>query len=625
MTEGSLSSAAVREWPQVRRDVALAVWSLIIHGTERDDESWERARACVQESGEQAIMAAQPFVSPFVSRILHDVAPHVREDANAEAATWEVLQDFAPPRLAGEWPLAERVFARGTNDPIERVIDALRDVEGSVDRWGSFGAAPVVFTWHRERLLAPDVARAWLDALREQTDTHVATLQVELLRRFASWRACAVRKALDVAREHFPDLAADAPTAIEAVNAALTAILERLSTTVREDPDTALRDALRATGPHGKEDAERPADADAWRDPRRVAARLALALWVDVVGPRLSRKALPDALSHPVAIEVAMLHSRVHHVERDGAQASLRFPWGAVRPIDTMDARVIDLAARGGALLGSVLGHQVLRWEVSEGNRQWHDGAPDPRKIEVLRGWRGIAEALQNAHKGAPDQIRAIVHAQAHCSFALPSGGFGNLLVLEEHRGRGPTPGRVALILGDHLMPGYARAMAQDLGTSASARMARKLVPLLPLPPFVGRANDHGAQATFSLYLACALRLQAPELVEAGGALFTTDALLSMAERAGMPRYIGAAPAAIAALVRWTSDGSDAPAMFEVSEGHIGASPVRLHVGKAYQAARDFLVQAGQDEITGRARGKRSAAVKNAQKSGRVRAKRRKP
>lgn len=296
-----------------------------------------------------------------------------------------------------------------------------------------------------------------------------------------------------------------------------------------------------------------------------------------------------------------------------------------MRPIDTMDARVIDLAARGGALLGSVLGHQVLRWEVSEGNRQWHDGAPDPRKIEVPRGWRGIAEALQNAHKGAPDQIRAIVHAQAHCSFALPSGGFGNLLVLEEHRGRGPTPGRVALILGDHLMPGYARAMAQDLGTSASARMARKLVPLLPLPPFVGRANDHGAQATFSLYLACALRLQAPELVEAGGALFTTDTLLSMAERAGMPRYIGAAPAAIAALVRWTSDGSDAPAMFEVSEGHIGASPVRLHVGKAYQAARDFLVQAGQDEITGRARGKRSAAVKNAQKSGRVRAKRRKP
>lgn len=674
------------------RSAAAAVWSILAatpprhlpahdpsygHGSPNGNEASDRAAVeCASSFGEALDLAASRAAAGAADPIFHAhrtgtwiLHPLRRLLADIEASTgaaepvaepalWRLVQEaLAPPDLlgGGAWPMEP-----DTSD-----------------------AATMRFAIWPERIPDPAAAASWLTAFRAQLRT--GAMRAAYLRHEAAPLRNSAAAAAAAAWRFAAELSSDegAAVRVEVAQAALQD--DPLAADARALPALALelqaqigrmREALGMLGAPPADDAaaleqeggilaqderfaafvatmgaagmacavevreraakrgEGPADGlrwGMWTTLQGFALRLATVLWTDLVAPRLARRPRVDALVYPIAVEVTNLHSRAHTLEREGSQAVLRYQWGAVRPIDTLDARIIDIVARGERLLGNVLGHQVLRWEVATGNRQMQlqDLDPgayrDPRKIEAARGWRGIAEALGLTHKGAPDQIRAIVHAQAHCCFALPSGGFGNLLQKEEHPGKGPHPGRVVIVLGDPLMPGYAPAMGRDLGTTATELRARKLVPLLPLPPFVGKPHDHGAQATFAMRLVCEMRLQARDLVEKGGALFSLADLVDMGERAGMPRTITVTagqderrtlPGVLASLDRWTREG-DAAAMFQLVEGRVGGE-VRIHLGEAYAAERDFMNQAGEVEIKAARAGKASHAARTAAKEGRT-------
>lgn len=327
---------------------------------------------------------------------------------------------------------------------------------------------------------------------------------------------------------------------------------------------------------------------------------LARCAWHDIVRAHLLK---PAALVLPVHEEVTRVHSRSFRtVERDG-QLCLSFDGDhAVQIMPSVEFKTIDgLLARGLDLLGSVAGHRVLRWEVTEGHLRALRQEPDPRRLAIEGGWSALADDVGLPERER-DNVRAIVVAQAHCYFNLPHGMGGNLLTYQESRAVGQRRGLVTLVLGDALLPSYVFAVREALGNaSQTARDSRRLVPLVGLPPFVGRRNEHGQQATLSMLVTRELRLYAHELATAGGVCIPLERWAELAAQARVR------PPTLGQLIdRWTCDGDDGPAFLNRVEAD------RFRLGEAYAPAHTFLVEAGQREATGGDLGRKSVQSRRA-------------
>lgn len=347
-----------------------------------------------------------------------------------------------------------------------------------------------------------------------------------------------------------------------------------------------------------------------WADPNvsppgcRFALLLARVLWNDVVASWIKRTA---CLVFPIFENVTRLHSRTNQPEERSGQRILASKDIEIARIEryepltlpTFEMAILEaLLTRGLGLLGSVTAHRVLRWEVFEGHTRALRGDPDARALQVDGGWSGLAHTLGLTSKKAADEVHAIVVAQAHCGFHLPSGARGNLLSYSVVPARGQRKAEVTLILGDALLPHYVFTLRHKLGVaSRAAREAQRLIPMVDLPPFVGREREFGQQATFSLTLVSELRARARELAEQGGIQLDMARMARMAERVGLP--VSLLPRVID---RWLRDGSDGPAFLARIEKD------RYTLGPAHSAAQAFLLEAGQRELAGAEAGKRSGA-----------------
>ena len=333
------------------------------------------------------------------------------------------------------------------------------------------------------------------------------------------------------------------------------------------------------------------------------------ALWKGSIRDRALREITnPPGLVVPVMVGLTRLHTRsLRREEKDGKMV-LTGPGneevaqlGRVEPITlpTFELSVVDeLITRGLDLLGSVTAHRVLRWEVTEGHRRAMQHHPDARALRIPGGWSALMRQLGLANKRAADEVHAIVTAQAHCAFLLPSGAYGNLLSYSVVPARGQRAGEVTIILGDALLPHYVFELRERFGdASRSAREAQRLVPMVDLPPFVGRDNEHGQQATLSLAIVTEMRARARELVEQGGVRIDAQRFTELGSRSGLP-----SPLLSRVLDRWTRDGTDAPAFLEKTNRD------RYTLGASHAAARTFLLEAGQREQEGSDAGQRSTA-----------------
>lgn len=341
----------------------------------------------------------------------------------------------------------------------------------------------------------------------------------------------------------------------------------------------------------------------AWQDPTEdggpIGAPFLLPLtkaaWERIVRPAVERERKNrPALVIQVHEDVTRIHSRTHVIEDVSGQRSLVFdagdPIAIVPPVPTVDAEVFHkLAAsiqRGAAMLGSVPAHKALRWEISEGHARVINGVPDARTLVVDGGWSVFAhDYLGMSKKGAADDLRDIVRAQSAVRLTLPDGSFGNMLALRESEARGRRRGRIEVVLGTMLLPHYTFELSDKLSGRA-LNDARRLVPVVGLPPFVGRANEHGAQTTLSMLVVREMRIRATELVTHGGVAIDLDRWARLAMEAGVK------PNTLPALIdRWTRDGDDAPAFLRVT------APGRYTLGDADLLARAFLEAAGRASI----------------------------
>ncbi len=507
----------------------------------------------------------------------------------------------------------------------------------------SYHARMLALTIAKRRSVQAGHVDAFVSQLKKTREVPAAALQL-LLDAFSehAQKLCEQAwsedkpKSLWVGRGSEPSSRVDRPddgAAALGTNELPTREIEAVEESSMLRPDAKLVAYLESIGPNGKAIAEGIRDKarslwaehkktggtkvwQRWLDPDsedmmfpRWAKALLQVLWLDVVTPQLERAAIkPASLVMAIAEPVTHLFSRVHREEERNGQRVLPLPGDVIVRVakdaaaigaDTLNAIMVD---RGIKLLGSVAAHRVLRWQIFTAHRQALEENPDPRVIRVDGGWSVLAnDVLKMEGKKAPDQVRDIIEAMHATELPLPPQGvYSRLLIRTVYPAVGRRQGRIELVLGTALLPDYVHSLKRLMGTSHDARRALRLVPVLELPPFVGRNNEHGAQATFSMLLVAHLRDHARELVQEGGVRIDDPTLVRLADAAGLPRS-SVAPV----MDRWFHDGDDGPALLKRAGD-------RITLGDAHQVALKFIEQGGQLELDGAEAGKKGVARRRA-------------
>jgi hypothetical protein len=341
---------------------------------------------------------------------------------------------------------------------------------------------------------------------------------------------------------------------------------------------------------------------------RNFIARFTLALWVDRVLPRLKKPAALAMLVHDPVVDLFSGFSRLRREEERNGQRVLSLPGDVLVRVLTRDNDdLIDSSSldRGLKLFGSVTGHKLLRWQIYTAHRQAIDHNPDPRVIRVEGGYAALAHDLLGLKgRKAAIMVRSIIEAEHSIDIPLPPRGeYVRLLIRRYRQAVGQRPAYLELVLGTVLLPDYVHELQQVYGNkSLESRRATRLVPVLPIPPLIGRDNEHGAQATLSMLLVAYLRDHARDIVQHGGVTLNRSTLVELARRAAFPYSADLDRL----LERWTSDGDDGPAMLKL----IG--PNRYTLGDAYAAARAFIEEGGRRELDASDAGKSSVGKRAA-------------
>jgi len=138
------------------------------------------------------------------------------------------------------------------------------------------------------------------------------------------------------------------------------------------------------------------------------------------------------------------------------------------------------------------------------------------------------------------------------------------------------------------------------MGNSQSKREERRLIPVVDMPPLIGRPNDQGAQASFQMETLVEMRKAAKDFVNYGGVIIKPDRFFELADKVELSRNL-----CPKVLDRWLRDGDDAPAFLKL----VGKDCYAL--GEHHKKAQEFIIQAGKKEIKGCKAGKASRAKKN--------------
>lgn len=314
-------------------------------------------------------------------------------------------------------------------------------------------------------------------------------------------------------------------------------------------------------------------------------ARLAYALWLDQVRPKMEEEAarrsrqLP-ALAMPLFRDLVSLGSRAKLATPDMRAAR------GVALLHADTAQVIRDARAGLPLFGSLTFQRFLRWLVGTVAIRTADGEADPAMWTVDGGWKGLAEELGYDSPGDRADLRKIVLTLAHIPFRFPDGSTGNLLAYRDFPAAPGRRSRVTLTVPPPLRPSYVFQLHGDDKT---------LVPFpVKLPPLVGRPRDHGAQADLHLWAMAELRRLAPDVYRHGGGEITLARWEEGAADTGLP--VGSLSPV---LDRW-KEGEDA-VLVEVDRGRYAPADPEILA---------FIKRSGEKEVQGAEGGRRGRKKK---------------
>lgn len=264
--------------------------------------------------------------------------------------------------------------------------------------------------------------------------------------------------------------------------------------------------------------------------------------------------------------------------------------------IAAVDDRIMTKIYRGLGALGNVTGHRLIRSLVLRSHAQWLSGTSAGGLYNVVtyeNGWSGLGEAIGYSKRDNA-QLKAILTAGQHIEWASSEVDGGGLWTWSYHRGGPGTPGRVVVTLSDALTPGLAARMG---GTSPRARLARRLVPELRLPPPVSAIGyEAGWGKVWTLHRLALVELvdKAEGLAKTGSVKITMKRWQKLAKLAGVPQT-----KLTAVLDGWQAgemEPVEAPALLK----YIGADCWNL--ADSHEAEREFIAAGGRLRTAGRRR-----------------------
>ena len=272
------------------------------------------------------------------------------------------------------------------------------------------------------------------------------------------------------------------------------------------------------------------------------------------------------------------------------------------RIVATIDASKAELTAvhNGLAILRSPLGNRLLKNLVLTAHRQAEAGEALFNRVQFDGGYQGMAKALSYAKRDFGELV-ALAKMGQHVNWQSRNDihrGGGWWLVHDKRGGPG-APGFVRFTLADCFLPGFAAGLAQDGGSSLSARLARRLLPELPCEPPMGGLNERSHGAVWVLHRLFLLELvdRAEELAKDGFVVIPMKRFQELAQTAGLPANL-----LERVLKAWTEGESEtAPKMVERN-----GDGWRLALA-TYQPEHDFIVDAGQRRASGRSGGRTKA------------------
>ena len=332
----------------------------------------------------------------------------------------------------------------------------------------------------------------------------------------------------------------------------------------------------------------RPEAVHKWEEVLYLPKVLGDFLWVVKVAPAIRRhlagqKAALPAIGqeiHRQLVEMCWAPGRQLELIEDGKARLVDAAGNELAEVPLLDPDNFEAIQHGAALLRSLTGQRFFRYVVTEAHRQ--AGKPNAADIFFEGGFRGVATAIGENSKKAPDRIADVL--KAGWSFQRQwAGGEVCGLWTYSHQAKAAQGQRAVLVVtpAPFLRPYYA---IKRLGTER-----RFSVPILPEPEFVGRERDYAAQGVLLQLVGAELLEHREELVTEGGAKLAPAELDRLAQRAALPRKV-----LPEVLERWIAPGGPLE--------QVGADRYNLSDAERYLPARKWLIEAGRRTIAGRER-----------------------
>jgi hypothetical protein len=339
---------------------------------------------------------------------------------------------------------------------------------------------------------------------------------------------------------------------------------------------------------------------DVWDNPLFFIRLLATCRWIDIIRRYVSEKLEnPPALSYQFSVQILKTKSKGTKlneagnmlVDSSGKNIS-SFDKSAYMPVEISESIIRSNVP----LLNSVTSSYVLRWLPTQAHKQHFLNIKNPNTMVIEGGYRRLGE-LSGAGNTDPinEKIKKIISLLSGCGYRYEGKNnivTGNLLFYEHSQARGRNSSTLTITLAQALCPGFVDELPKG---NSKYKLERLLVPVVAMPTFIGRANEHGAQANFQDAMLIEMRLRAAELYERGGILLNNDSLRELAAKAKMP--ISLIPKVIS---HWIAEN-----YLEKIEDCV------LNLGPRYPEARAMLLEAGEKVVKGSIAGKkRKAAIK---------------
>lgn len=330
-----------------------------------------------------------------------------------------------------------------------------------------------------------------------------------------------------------------------------------------------------------------------WSNPLFFEKMVALCRWHDRMKKYVNNiQEKPAALTSPIFLQLTESLKKDICLGKDGVtlenaagMSLMKFNPSACMQVPTAES---ILRARI-PLLSSIITHRMIRCFVIEAHKQYTLGVKEPHKLIIDGGYEGLCELIgmvttnENLKK-----IRQIIQLLTACTYKYEDKhqiAEGNLFSYHHWQAKGRKASKLAISMESFACPGFVEEL--PMGGTKNQRQ-RQLMPIVTMPSFVGRPNDHSAQACFQMELIIEMRLRAKEIYERGGILLNEEDKLNLAEKARMPKKL-----IPKVLECWTAEDY----LEEVDD-------FVYNLGPRYSEAQSMLFTAGKKEVEGALAGK---------------------